>query len=146
MLTSLHQKVSALVHRNRDTVEPLAVQAAQETVAAAVTSKNWDYSITFKGAKDLPRGDILSSDPFLEAYLGSPTDPQSLAFVTGVQWNTLSPTWNAKWELLNVPEDTVLELFVKDKDKMKEDTPLGGNKLVLSSKLEGTQEHTLDII
>jgi len=47
---------------------------------------------------------------------------------------------------VNVPEETILQIFIKDKDKMKEDTPLGENSLVLSSKLEGTQEHVLDII
>jgi Ca2+-dependent lipid-binding protein len=69
----------------------------------------------------------------------------SLPTSTGVQWNTLSPTWNAKWELLNVPEDAILEIFIKDKDKIKEDTPLGETRLTLGSRLEGTQEHTLDL-
>lgn len=54
--------------------------------------------------------------------------------------------WDAKWELLNVTDETELELYIKDKDKMKEDTPLGKAVLVLGAKLEGSQEHTLDIV
>lgn len=49
------------------------------------------------------------------------------------------------WELLNVSEDTVLDLHVKDKDKMKEDTPLGTTSLILGPTLEGTREHVLEL-
>lgn len=44
-----------------------------------------------------------------------------------------------------MPEDTVLEIFVKDKDKMKGDTDLGKTSLLLNGKLEGTREHVLDL-
>jgi hypothetical protein len=54
--------------------------------------------------------------------------------------------WDAKWELLNVTDETELELYIKDKDKMKEDTLLGKAVLVLGAKLEGSQEHILDIV
>ncbi|KAF9930214.1 hypothetical protein FBU30_000758 [Linnemannia zychae] len=144
MLSSIHDKLSSLVHRHRETASN-AINAAQESTIP-VASKNWDFSITFKGAKDVPRGDILSSDPFLEAYLGNPEDPLTLSYVTGVQWNTLSPVWDARWELLNVTDETELVLFIKDKDKMKEDNLLGKAILVLGAKLEGTQEHFIDII
>ncbi|KAF9134402.1 hypothetical protein BGW39_007154 [Mortierella sp. 14UC] len=144
MLSSIHEKFSALVHRNKNTASD-AVEAVQEATIP-VASKNWDFSITFKGGKDVPRGDILSSDPFLEAYLGDPEDPQCLSFITGVHWNTLNPVWDARWELLNVADETKLEMYIKDKDKMKEDTPLGKSVLVLGAKLEGSREHFLDII
>ncbi|KAF9092380.1 hypothetical protein BGX29_010488 [Mortierella sp. GBA35] len=134
MLASIHEKFSSLIHRHK------------ETEVTIPLSKNWDFSINFHSAKDLPRGDILSSDPYLEAYLGDSEDPLSLSFITGVQWNTLNPVWDARWELLNVSDETVLEMYIKDKDKMKEDTPLGKATLVLGAKLEGTQEHVLDII
>ncbi|KAF9289590.1 hypothetical protein BGZ68_009008 [Mortierella alpina] len=146
MLASIHEKVSSLVHRHRETISKVIDPAlVQEVVENANPSKNWDYTITFKGAEDLPRGDILSSDPFLEAYIGATEDPQTLAFVTGIQWNTLNPVWDAVWELLNVSEDTVLDLHVKDKDKMKEDTPLGTTSLILGPTLEGTREHVLEL-
>jgi len=52
MLASIHEKVSSLVNRHRDTigkvVDPALVQGA---VDKANPSKNWDYTITFKGAK-----------------------------------------------------------------------------------------------
>ncbi|KAG0277637.1 hypothetical protein BGZ95_005592 [Linnemannia exigua] len=144
MLASIHEKFSSLVHRNKNTVSD-AVETAQE-VTIPTASKNWDFSITFKGGKNVPRGDILSSDPYLEAYLGPAEDPLRLAFVTGVHWNTLNPVWDAKWELLNVTDETELEMYIKDKDKMKEDTPLGKATLLLGAKLEGTQEHFLDIV
>ena len=52
MLTSLHQMVSSLVHRRREAVnDVVATQPAQEVAAAVTTSKNWDYTIVFKGAK-----------------------------------------------------------------------------------------------
>ncbi|KAG0316938.1 hypothetical protein BGZ97_006142 [Linnemannia gamsii] len=144
MLASIHEKLSSLVHRHKDTVSE-AVEAAQEATIP-VASKNWDFSLTFVGGKDVPRGDILSSDPYLEAYLGNPEDPLTLSFITGVHWNTLNPVWDAKWELLNVTDETELELYIKDKDKMKEDTLLGKAVLVLGAKLEGSQEHILDIV
>ncbi|KAG0335882.1 hypothetical protein BG004_008286 [Podila humilis] len=145
MLSSLQHKLSSLVHDHRDTLDQ-AKEKMNVVTASFSSSRNWDYSVTFIGAKDLARGDLLSSDPFLEAYLGSPDDPSSLCFVTGVQWFTLNPTWNATWELVNVPENAVLEILIKDKDKMKEDTDLGKTSLVFSGlPLEGTREHTLDI-
>ncbi|KAG0200467.1 hypothetical protein BGX28_006463 [Mortierella sp. GBA30] len=147
MLASIHEKFSSLVHRHRETgSKAVDSEVDQEVIENANSSKNWDYTITFQSAKDLPRGDILSSDPYLEAYAGSPEDAETLAFVTGVQWSTLNPVWDAKWELLNVPEDSVLNLSVKDKDKMKEDTLLGTAALVLGSKLEGSREHALDLV
>ncbi|GJJ69433.1 hypothetical protein EMPS_01779 [Entomortierella parvispora] len=108
-------------------------------------SRLHDYTIVFKGGKDLPRGDLLCSDPFLEVYLGDPDDIQTLSFVTGVQWSTLCPTWNATWTLLGVPEGSMLLIFVKDKNKMMMDTHLGTCSLVLGSKLEGVMEHTLKV-
>ncbi|KAF9380000.1 hypothetical protein CPC16_010507 [Podila verticillata] len=144
MLASIHDKISSLVHPHRET--PNQAQTTISNATASLTpSNNWDYTITFIGAKDLARGDILSSDPYLEAYLGSPDDPTSLVFITGVQWVTLNPKWDATWELVNVPEDTMMEIFVKDKDRMKEDTDLGKTSLLLNGKLEGTREHVLDI-
>jgi len=65
---------------------------------------------------------------------------------TGVQWSTLNPVWDAKWDLLNVSDGTDLEIFVMDKNKLKEDTFLGKTILTLGSNLEGTQEHVLEII
>ncbi|OAQ32368.1 hypothetical protein K457DRAFT_16376 [Linnemannia elongata AG-77] len=143
-LSSIQEKISSLVHRHKNTASEV-VEAVQE-VTIPTASKNWDFSITFVGGKDVPRGDILSSDPFLEAYLGNPEDPLTLSFITGVHWNTLNPVWDAKWELLNVTDETELILYIKDKDKMKEDTPLGKAVLILGAKLEGSQEHELDIV
>ncbi|KAF9972192.1 hypothetical protein BGZ73_004711 [Actinomortierella ambigua] len=108
-------------------------------------SHNMDFDIVFHGAKDLPRADLLSSDPFLEAYLGPPTDQTSLSFVTGVEWATLNPKWEANWSLLNVSEGMQLQIFIKDKNKMMEDTPLGTASLVLGSSLQGEHHHELDI-
>ncbi|KAI1305573.1 hypothetical protein EDD11_004908 [Mortierella claussenii] len=144
MLSSLHDKISKLVHHHREKrrqVEPIHVAEGN-----ANPSKNWDFNIVFQGAKDVPVGDILSSDPYLEAHLGPPEDPSTLAYITGVQWRTLNPMWNATWTLLNVSDGTALELLVMDKDKMKEDTLLGKASLILDSSLEGTQEHVLDIV
>ncbi|KAG0247942.1 hypothetical protein BG011_000702 [Mortierella polycephala] len=149
MLASIQQKFSSLVHRHREAIDEVVGSEIAEGIEAAVDtcpSKNWDYTITFKGATGVPRGDILSSDPFLEVYLGSSEDPEALSFVTGVEWNTLDPVWDATWKLVNVADDTDLEIHVMDKDKMKDDTFLGKVILQLSSKLEGTQEHTLDIV
>jgi len=39
----------------------------------------------------------------------------------------------------------MLEIHVKDKDKMKEDTDLGKTSLLLNGKLEGTRKHVLDV-
>jgi len=64
---------------------------------------------------------------------------------TGVQWATLCPTWNATWTLLGVPEGMTLLILVKDKNKMMVDTLLGSCTMVLGSKLEGVQEHTLEV-
>ncbi|KAG0322124.1 hypothetical protein BG000_003014 [Podila horticola] len=142
MLASIQDKISSLVHHHS---EPTHQAITTVSNASLTPSRNWDYTITFIGAKDLARGDLLSSDPYLEAYLGSPDDPTSLTFITGVQWFTLNPKWDATWELLNVPEDTVLNILVKDKDRLKEDTDLGNTWLLLNGKLEGTREHVLDV-
>ncbi|KAF8942184.1 hypothetical protein BGZ47_006754 [Haplosporangium gracile] len=96
-------------------------------------------------AKDLPRGNLLSSDPFLEAYLGPPEDQTSLSFVTGVEWATLNPNWNATWTLLNVTDGMELQMQIKDKNKMMVDTDLGHASLILGADLEGTHEHVIDI-
>ncbi|KAG0370526.1 hypothetical protein BC939DRAFT_446643 [Gamsiella multidivaricata] len=152
MLTSLHNKVSTLVHRRtRDrAAQDGDIQDANfvpndDAVVNTNPSINWDFTIVFKGAKDLPRGDLLSSDPFLEAYLGPPEDKESLSFVTGVQWSTLNPEWNATWHLLNVTDGMMMQILVKDKNKMMVDTDLGRASMLLGAKLEGVQEHVLDI-
>lgn len=44
-----------------------------------------------------------------------------------------------------MPDDTVLNILVKDKDRLKEDTDLGNTWLLLNGKLEGTREHVLDV-
>ncbi|KAG0219187.1 hypothetical protein BGX33_004251 [Mortierella sp. NVP41] len=137
MLSSIHRKVSSLVHSSSKTNEVIRPRTFSNT--------NWDITIVFKGAKDLPRGDLLSSDPFLEAYLGPPEDKDSLSFVTGVEWATLNPEWNATWNLLNVMDGMELQIQVKDKNKMMVDTDLGHARFELGSRLEGTQEHIIDI-
>ncbi|KAG0239411.1 hypothetical protein BGW41_007675 [Actinomortierella wolfii] len=108
-------------------------------------NRNMDFEIIFHGAKELARADLLSSDPFLEAYLGPPTDQTSLSFVTGVEWATLNPNWEANWTLLNVTEGMQLQLYVKDKNKMMEDTPLGTASLILGANLSGEVHHELDV-
>ncbi|KAG0213583.1 hypothetical protein BGX28_004000 [Mortierella sp. GBA30] len=143
-LSSITQRVSSLVHRHLNANG----NAAQDDVNTATytnshiadpnSSKSWDIT-------DLARGDLLSSDPFLEAYLGPPEDKESLMFVAGVQWATLNPTWNATWHLLNVTEGMMLQILVKDKNKMMVDTDLGRASLILGGKLEGTHEHVIDI-
>ncbi|KAG0049695.1 hypothetical protein BGZ83_005499 [Gryganskiella cystojenkinii] len=162
MLSSFQRKVSSFVNR---TNHPSTEQGQSNTTATPTATtfttlpsqdsgvgingsslSTWDYTIVFKGGKDLPRGDLLSSDPFLEAYLGDPNDNCTLAFVTGVQWATLNPTWNATWTLLGVPEGMTLDIFVKDKNKMMVDTLLGTCSLVLAgSQFEGLCEHTLTV-
>jgi Ca2+-dependent lipid-binding protein len=74
------------------------------------------------------------------------SSPAFTSISTGVQWSTLNPVWDARWELLNVTDESELEIHIKDKDKMKEDTPLGKAVLVLGANLEGTREHILDIV
>ncbi|KAF8926260.1 hypothetical protein BGZ58_011331 [Dissophora ornata] len=145
---SLHEKISALVHHHREKQVEETVDSAvvHEVVGDINPNKTWDFSIIFKGAEEVPVGDLLTSDPFLEAYLGSPEDPQTLSFITGVHWKTLNPVWDANWKLLNVFDGTELEILIKDKNKMKEDTPLGKASLTLGSNLEGTQEHVLEIV
>ncbi|KAK3848606.1 MAG: hypothetical protein J3R72DRAFT_393588 [Linnemannia gamsii] len=140
MLSSIHRKVSALVHSTSSS--PSTDQPVQ---TRSLSNTNWDISINFRGAKDLPRGDLLSSDPFLEAYLGPPEDKSSLSFVTGVEWATLNPNWNATWSLLNVTDGMELQIQIKDKNKMMMDTDLGRASLRLGANLEGTQEHYIDI-
>ncbi|KAF9583801.1 hypothetical protein BGW38_008484, partial [Lunasporangiospora selenospora] len=108
----------------------------------------------------LARGDLLSSDPFLEVYLCPPTttnnnssslnnrkyDDSLPSFVTGVQWATLNPTWDAVWNLQNVPERSELVILVKDKNKMMVDTDLGVASMILGQKLQGSPpEHSLDV-
>ncbi|KAF9910261.1 hypothetical protein EC991_006990 [Linnemannia zychae] len=139
MLSSLHRKVSAFVHSTPTN------STEQATPTRTPSNTNWDITIIFKGAKDLPRGDLLSSDPFLEAYLGPPEDKTSLSFVTGVEWATLNPKWDATWSLLNVTDGMDLQIQVKDKNKMMVDTNLGHASLRLGAHLEGTREHFIDI-
>ncbi|KAF9435763.1 hypothetical protein BGZ76_005572 [Entomortierella beljakovae] len=140
MLSSIQDMFTSVVQRHK-------VKQAKptQTEEIQVNGKNWSFEITFEGAKDVPIGDIISSDPFLEAYLG-PSDESTLSFITGVHWNTLNPVWKARWDVENVPEGTVLEMHVSDKDKMKEDTPLGKATLILGAKLEGRQEHFVDLV
>ncbi|KAG0302123.1 hypothetical protein BGZ98_007760 [Dissophora globulifera] len=172
MFTALHKSVSSLVHHhhrdkktvddsgdtnpdnddaNRDNaaqdgdVQDANLVLSPDSAVDTNPSCNWDFIIVFKGAKGLPRADLLSSDPFLEAYLGPPEDKESLSFVTGVQWATLNPTWNASWHLLNVTEGMMIQILIKDKNKMMVDTYLGRASMVLGAKLEGKQEHLLDI-
>ena len=64
---------------------------------------------------------------------------------TGVHWNTRNPVWDAVWTLLDVPEGTELDMYVKDKDTMKVDTLLGKASLTLRGELEGTRQHELDL-
>ncbi|KAF9576032.1 hypothetical protein EC968_000592 [Mortierella alpina] len=154
MLSSISQRVSSLVHRHSNgngaaaqdgDIDNANFTQNQNGLVNTNPSNNWDFTIVFKGAKDLARGDLLSSDPFLEAYLGPPEDKDSLAFVTGVQWSTLNPTWDATWHLLNVTEGMMLQILIKDKNKMMVDTDLGRASLLLGAKLEGTREHILDV-
>ncbi|KAG0261324.1 hypothetical protein BG011_001098 [Mortierella polycephala] len=147
MLSSIGNRVSSLVHRHRTSATVAQDDSTNNssTDPNQSSSMNWDVTIVFKGAKELARGDLLSSDPFLEAYLGPPEDKDSLSFVTGVQWSTLNPTWDATWRLLNVTEGMMLQILIKDKNKMMVDTDLGRASLQLGAKLEGTQEHVLDI-
>ncbi|KAF9932039.1 hypothetical protein FBU30_009103 [Linnemannia zychae] len=140
MISSIHRKVSAFVRPT--TSSPSTMQSIPVSPPSNAT---WDINIIFKGARDLPRGDLLSSDPFLEAYLGPPDDMASLSFVTGVEWSTLNPNWNANWHLLNVTDGMELQIQVKDKNKMMEDTDLGRASLVLGAHLEGIQDHIIDI-
>ncbi|KAF9412021.1 hypothetical protein BGZ94_001172 [Podila epigama] len=144
MLSSISRKVSALVDRAGS---PKSEETYSHTPTSPTfpSSNNWDITVTFKSASELARGDLLSSDPFLEAYIGPPEDKESLSFVTGVKWATLNPVWNATWNLLNVTDGTVLEMFVKDKNKMMVDTDLGRASLLLGANLEGTHEHVVDI-
>lgn len=65
---------------------------------------------------------------------------------TGVHWNTRNPVWDAEWNLLDVPEGTELDIYVKDKDKVREDTLLGKASLTLRGELEGTREHELVLL
>lgn len=52
MLASIHEKVSSLVHRHRETISKVIDPAlVQEVVENVNPSKNWDYTITFKGAE-----------------------------------------------------------------------------------------------
>lgn len=73
-----------------------------------------------------------------------PSQIRTTTISTGVKWSTLNPVWDAKWQLLNVTDGTVLEMFVKDKNKMMVDTDLGRASLLLSN-IEGTHEHVVDI-
>ncbi|KAG0338016.1 hypothetical protein BG004_007399 [Podila humilis] len=139
------RKVSALISPEKEAFKNGETYAGTPTSPHTVTGNNWDITITFHSAKDLPRGDLLSSDPFLEAYIGPPEDKESLSFATGVKWTTLNPVWDAEWRLLNVTDGTVLEMFVKDKNKMMVDTDLGRASLLLGSNIEGTHEHVLDV-
>ncbi|KAF9357877.1 hypothetical protein BGX26_002926 [Mortierella sp. AD094] len=146
MFESITEKISSVVHRHREKHSKTETTPSVPVVEEhAPVSKNWDFEITFVSAKDVPIGDILSSDPFLEAYLGSSDDQNTLSYITGVNWNTLNPEWKAKWNVHNVSEGTVLEIHVMDKDKMKVDELLGKATLTLGAKLEGFQEHTLEI-
>ncbi|KAF9985480.1 hypothetical protein BGZ65_010755 [Modicella reniformis] len=130
MLDSLYEKISNVVNHHHKK------HPNTNIVPDVIDSDNRDYIIVFKGAKDVPVGDILTSDPYLAAYLGPVEDPQTLSYITGVHWNTLNPVWEAQWDLLNVPDDTVLHIYVKDKNRMKEDTPLGKATLILGARLD----------
>ncbi|KAF8951775.1 hypothetical protein BGZ52_009811 [Haplosporangium bisporale] len=143
-LSSIQRKVSALIHPEKEAFTNGDSYVHTPTSPNPPSSNNWDITITIHSATDLPRGDLLSSDPFLEAYIGAPENKESLSFVTGVKWATLNPVWDAKWQLLNVTDGTVLEMFVKDKNKMMVDTDLGRASLLLSN-IEGTHEHVVDI-
>ncbi|KAF9580272.1 hypothetical protein BGW38_003147 [Lunasporangiospora selenospora] len=96
----------------------------------------------------LARGDILTSDPYLEATLVDAEDKKTkLTFITGVVWKTLNPTWEAEWNLLGVPDGYKVIMEVKDKDRMKADTELGIATLELNGpKLDGTQKHDVDVM
>ncbi|KAF9361876.1 hypothetical protein BGX26_010279 [Mortierella sp. AD094] len=149
MFLSLHKKISTLVHQRQNKID-IARGIVSGSVNIALSHKlvqgdAWDFTIIFTSAKHLPRGDLLSSDPFLEAYLGSPEDQETLSFVTGVQWATLDPTWDATWNLQHVKEGTALEILVKDKNKMMVDTDLGRASIILGARLEGAREHVVDI-
>ncbi|KAF9981161.1 hypothetical protein BGZ65_004253, partial [Modicella reniformis] len=125
-------KVSKYIHRHQNNdksahngdVQDTNLVPTYDAVVSTNPSNNWDFTIVFKRGQNLPRADLLSSDPFLEAYLGPPEDSDSLSFVTGVQWATLNPTWDATWELLNVTEGMMLQILIKDKNKMMLDTEL----------------------
>ncbi|KAG0332355.1 hypothetical protein BG000_010092 [Podila horticola] len=143
-LSSIQRKVSALINPDKEAFTNGDSYIHTPTTPSPPSTNNWDITVTFYSATDLPRGDLLSSDPFLEAFVGSPENKESLSFVTGVKWSTLNPVWDAKWQLLNVTDGTVLEMFVKDKNKMMVDTDLGRASLLLSN-IEGTHEHVLDV-
>ncbi|KAG0245340.1 hypothetical protein B0O80DRAFT_492748 [Mortierella sp. GBAus27b] len=150
VVDSFHRKLSKITSR-RSSENPGRNGNAQDTGFVSTHTSvgtdpynNWDLTIVFQGAKDLPRGDLLSSDPFLEAYLG-PKDKGSLSFVTGVQWATLNPQWDATWQLVNVPDGMMLQILVKDKNKMMVDTDLGRASLILGSELEGKKDHVIDV-
>ncbi|KAF9207194.1 hypothetical protein BGZ49_000990 [Haplosporangium sp. Z 27] len=148
MFSSIHEKFSRLLqhHGDRHVETTTSISSTIEHEEQEFVSKNWDYEFIFEGAKDIPIGDILSSDPFLEVYIGSSEDENNLSYITGVQWNTLNPKWNARWNVHNVPEGTCLEIRVMDKDKMKVDTPLGKATIILGSELEEQKSYELDIL
>jgi hypothetical protein len=62
MLASIHEKLSSLVHRHKNAASD-TVEAPQETPVPV--SQNWDFSITFQGAKVRKRGEKGNSDIFV---------------------------------------------------------------------------------
>ncbi|KAG0235420.1 hypothetical protein B0O80DRAFT_435126 [Mortierella sp. GBAus27b] len=143
MFDTIREKISSVVHRHREHHPQTTEEVVTHNVDAV--SNSWDYKIIFRSAKGVAVGDIITSDPYLAAYLGPVDDPQTLSFVTGVHWNTLNPEWQAEWNLAGVPNGTVLEMYVKDKDRAKADTALGKATLTLGGELEGTREHELEL-
>ncbi|CAG8730607.1 11850_t:CDS:2, partial [Acaulospora colombiana] len=76
-----------------------------------------DVTIRFIGANGLPKMDVVgSADPFFVANLDD-----EIKFISSVKSETLTPVWNEKWSVKNVPKHAVLEVEVYDKD---EGTPI----------------------
>ncbi|KND01060.1 uncharacterized protein SPPG_04152 [Spizellomyces punctatus DAOM BR117] len=71
-----------------------------------------DVAVTFIGARDLPKMDIIgTADPYFRATIDN-----CISYCSTCISNTLTPTWNETWKVNNVPSNAILYISVWDKD------------------------------
>ncbi|OSX56304.1 hypothetical protein POSPLADRAFT_1037584 [Postia placenta MAD-698-R-SB12] len=72
----------------------------------------FDITVHFLSASGIPKMDVVgTADPYFVANLDD-----RLKYVSTVQDNTLTPTWDEVWRVKNVPQEATLAVEVLDKD------------------------------
>ncbi|KAF7298347.1 C2 domain-containing protein [Mycena kentingensis (nom. inval.)] len=111
-MSRLIQSIGDAVHRVHDNAHDLAAVTKSLAEEHLLDIPYVDLNIRFIGARNIPKVDVIgSADPYFVAKIDG-----RISFVSTVVVNSLTPTWNERWRVKNVPAHASLAIEVLDKD------------------------------